>query len=420
VLKRKYLTYCLELIFLLVIILGGWKALESRKYSPVYDGDEIAWIFAGYYFNLYFLHFDLFHEDWNDYEAFDHPPLAKYVVGGTLYLKGFTIDSLDPKRFWNAIPPDKFSIYFDLVKHRIPNPKVIIPFTRSVIFVFALSSLLLIYIFVKSLYGTLPAIISISLIVSCPIYNYYSVGIFADPILLFFFSLFILFCALYWKSQKNIYIVFGFIVSSLAFLTKINGIILVFLLVTIFLIKNRFSISKQDYKFLAAGFIALLLTSILLNPVFLNTGIKAVGKMIEVRLSGFRVLQETFKDAALLSVGERFIAATKVIFFESCLFYPIIKVPVELIMFLVGMYYVFSKRDWLLIAIFTYLVIIPISTLPYPAPRYFYWISPFIYIIASLSVKALKEMLGKKMGRFLKAKTSFHAVTVDEDITSNA
>jgi len=406
-LKRKYLTFCFEVIFLILIIAGGWKELESRKYSPVYDGDEVAWIFTGYYFNLYFLQFDLFHEDWNDYEAFDHPPLGKYIVGGALYLKGFTIDSLDAKRFWNAIPPDKFPIYFDLVKHKIPNPNIVIPFTRSVIFVFALSSLLLIYIFVKSLYGALPAIVSISLIVSCPIHNYYSVGIFADPILLFFFSLFILFCALYWKSQKNIYIVFAFIVSSLAFLTKINGIILVFLLMTIFLIKNKFSISEQNYKFLVTGFIAFLLTSILLNPVFLNTGIKAIGKMIEVRLSGFRMLQETFKDAALLSVGERFITASKVIFFESCLFYPIIKVPAELIMFLVGMYYIFSRRDLLLISIFTYLVIVPISILPYPAPRYFYWISPFIYIIGGLSLNVCREAFGKKMWGFFKSQDTF-------------
>jgi len=408
-LKRKHLKFCFELMFILLVIAGGWKALESRKYSPVYDGDEIAWIFAGYYFNLYFLQFDLFHEDWNDYEAFDHPPLAKYIVGGALYLKGYTIDSVDPKRFWNAIPPDKFPIYFDLVKDKIPSPNITIPFSRSIIFLFALSSLLLIYISTRSLYGALPAVISTSLVISCPIFNYYSIGIFADPILLFFYTSFILFCALYWKSQKMVYIFFAFVVSSLAFLTKINGIVLVLLLMTIFLLKNRFSILKQDYKWLITGFIAFLLISIFLNPVFLNTGIKALGRMAEVRLSGFRVLQETFKDAALLSVGERFIAAAKVLFLRSSFFYPIIKVPVELIMFLIGMYYILSKRDFFLISIFAYLVVIPITILPYPAPRYFYWISPFICMIEGLSLNACKETFGGKIYGFLKAKTNFQS-----------
>ena len=144
--------------------MGGLKQLENKKYSPNLESDEPAWIFTGYYFNLYFLRFDLFHPDWNDYEAFDQPPLAKYIVGGTLFLKGYTIDSLDPKRFWNSIPADKLPLYFDLVKHKIPNPTVVIPFTRSVIFLFALSSLLLIYFFVRIFYGVLPAVISTSLV----------------------------------------------------------------------------------------------------------------------------------------------------------------------------------------------------------------------------------------------------------------
>lgn len=79
--------------------MGGWKVLEKKKHGDLIDSDEVAWIFTGYYFNLYFLRFDLFHSDWSDYEAFDHPPLAKYIVGGSLYVKGYTIDSLDPKRF---------------------------------------------------------------------------------------------------------------------------------------------------------------------------------------------------------------------------------------------------------------------------------------------------------------------------------
>ena len=88
-LKRKYLKFCFEIIFILIVIAGGLKVLENRKYGRIYDADEVAWIFAGYYFNLYFLRFDLFHPDWNDYEAFDHPPLAKYIVGGSLYLRGY-------------------------------------------------------------------------------------------------------------------------------------------------------------------------------------------------------------------------------------------------------------------------------------------------------------------------------------------
>ena len=402
--QRKWLTFCLELIFVFVIIIGGFKTLEKGKYLPVYDSDEVSWIFTGYYFNLYFLHFDLFHEDWDDYEAFDQPPLAKYIVGAIIFLKGYTIDSLEPKRFWNSVPIDKLGTYFDLVKDKIPNPVVVIPWSRSVIFGFAFSSLLLIYIFLRTSYGILPAFIATSLIVCNPIFSFISTRILADPILLFFFALLILFCALYSKSQRIVYVVFGFIVSSLAFLTKLNGILLLPLLIMIFFVKKEFSISKQDFKSLVVGFIAFLAISILLNPVFLNSGIKAIGKMIEVRLTAFRIYQETFKHAALLSISERFLIATQMIFFKHSIFYQLIKVPVELILFSTGIYYIFWKRDLLLILIFAFLVVIPISILPFNFPRYYYWIFPFIYIIAGLSSRLFREILDKINFSFRKAR----------------
>ena len=405
--QRKCLTFCLELIFIFVIIMGGLKTLEKGKYLPVYDSDEVSWIFTGYYFNLYFLQFNLFHEDWNDYEAFDHPPLAKYIVGGTLFLNGYMIDSLEPKRFINTmVPLTNPQKTFDLVIPKVPNPNVVIPSARSVIFGFALSSLLLIYIFLRTSYGILPAFITTSLIVSNPIFSLISTRILADPILLFFFALLTLLCALYSKSQKNVYIVFGFIISSLAFLTKLNGMLSVFMLIIIFLIKNKFSMSKDDWKSLITGIIAFLIISVLLNPVFLNTGIKAIWKMFEVRWSVFRVYQETWKSVALLSISERFLIATKMIFFKYSIFYQLVKIPVELILFSAGIYYTFRRKELLLILIFVFLVVIPISILPFNIPRYYYSIFPFIYIIAGLSSHLFKEILDKINFHFLKARTN--------------
>jgi hypothetical protein len=402
--KRKYLKFAFELTFILLIIIGELNVLDQRKYLPVYDPDEIAWVFTGYYFNLYFLRFDLLHPDWDDYEAFDHPPLGKYIVGGALFLEGYTIDSLDPKRLINSIPINQFQGYLHLLTPKVPNPNIVIPSTRSVIFLFALSSLLFIYIFVRMSYGVLPAFISTLLIISNPIFNHVSTRILADPILLFFLTLFILLCALFLKSQKTIYIVLAFIVSSFAFLTKLNGILLVFVLAAIYLIKNRFSILRQDWKLLIMGIAAFLLIAILLNPVFLNTGFKAIGKMVEVRLSAFRVYQETFKGAALLSVSERFVTATKMIFFDYSMLYRLTKVPVELILFAAGIYYILRKGDLLLILIFAFLIVIPISILPFNIPRYYYWIFPFIYIIAGLSSLLFKEILDKVDFYSLKAK----------------
>jgi hypothetical protein len=128
--------------------------------------------------------------------------------------------------------------------------------------------------------------------------------------------------------------------------------------------------------------------------------------MIEVRLSAFRIYQETFRDVALFSVGERFITATSMIFFKNSLLWQLIKVPVELIMFGGGMFYILRKKDILLIPIFVFLVIIPISILPYNSVKYYYWIFPFTHIIASLSLNLFKEVLGK-ISSSSKVKTYF-------------
>ncbi len=408
--KRTSLKFCLELIFILVILMVEFKALEERKMLPVYDPDEVSWIFAGYYFNLYFLHFDLFHQDWNDYEAFDHPPLVKYIVGAALFLRGYTINSLDPKRVLNR-PPDQFSgVRLASVIPKIPNPTVVIPFARSVIFAFALSSLLLVYIFARIRYGVLPAFISTLLIISSPIFNYVSTRILADPILLAFFALFIVLCALYLNSTKHIYVVVAFVVSSLAFLTKLNGIVLIPVLMIVFLIKNRWTISRNDLKFMFSGSIAFLFIAIILNPVFLNTGIEAIRKMIEVRLAAFRGYQEFYRSVALLSVSDRFVTSAKMIFFEYSLFYQLIKVPVELIMFALGLLDICRRRDLFLMAVFAFLVVIPISMLPFNTPRYYYWILPFIYIIAAVSLNLFKDMCLRRGILLLKFKTNCYTV----------
>jgi 4-amino-4-deoxy-L-arabinose transferase-like glycosyltransferase len=240
--------------------------------------------------------------------------------------------------------------------------------------------------------------ISTVLIIINPVFSKISAWILAEPILLFFFTLFLLLVSFYLKTQKNIYLVFASVVCALAFSTKLNGILLVPILIIVFLTKKKFSISKRDWKFAMTGCIAFLLMTLFLNPVFLNNGIKAIGKMIEVRWSAFHIYQETFKDVALLSVSERFLTATKMIFFRYSLFYNSVNIPVELIMFGLGMVYSFRKKDYFLLSVFIFLVVIPISFLPYNVFKYFYWIFPFTHMIAGLSSNLIRELMSKKGG----------------------
>ena len=112
--KSKRLRVYLQVLFITLAILWMFNEVGGRFYLPLSEPDEAAWIYSGYYFNLYFLKFDLFHEDWQDYDAYDHLPLVKYIVGGTLFLKGYVFDSLDAKRMWQHIPMDKYLIHYRL------------------------------------------------------------------------------------------------------------------------------------------------------------------------------------------------------------------------------------------------------------------------------------------------------------------
>jgi hypothetical protein len=133
-------------------------------------------------------------------------------------------------------------------------------------------------------------------------------------------------------------------------------------------------------------------------------GLKAARKMVEVRLTAFRAFQESNKSVALLSINDRFIAAAEMIFFQNSFFYKHIRVPIELIVFAIGVYFIFRRRDLFLITIFTFLVLIPVLILPYNIPRYFYWILPFVYIIAGVCFNPFKEVLDKKGYTLLKSK----------------
>ncbi|MBS1114026.1 MAG: hypothetical protein H6Q92_1789, partial [Nitrospirae bacterium] len=315
--KNRRLRVYIQVLFIALAILWMFHEMGGRFYLPLSEPDEAAWIYSGYYFNLYFLKFDLFHKDWQDYDAYDHPPLVKYIVGGTLFLKGYVFDSLDAKRMWQHIPMNQYLAYYGIMKSQVPENALLL--TRSVIFIFAFLSVALLYIFLRTFYGILPAIAATSLLITNSTFIRLSTQTIADPVLLFFFTLFLLLSAHYLKSGNNITLFLGFILSSLTLLTKLNGLILLFALGFVLVIKNRFSISNYNGKLLIFGFSTFLLMTVLLNPFFLNSGIHGLVKMFEHRIAHLHFQQETFAPAALLSIGERIKSEIAMIFFRSSL-----------------------------------------------------------------------------------------------------
>jgi hypothetical protein len=387
--KKKHLKTYIEILFIIVAALWIFHEAGGRFYLPLSEPDEAAWIYSGYYFNLYFLKFDLSHADWVDDDAYDHPPLVKYIIGGTLFLEGYKFDSLDAKKLWQNIPMDQYLVNYRLMKSKLPD--LILPVTRLVIFSFAFLSLVFFYIFVRKFYGYLSAIVGTSLLITNDIFVRLSTQTIADPVLLFCFVFFLWLCSQYMKSGKDMYIFGGFILSSFAFLTKLNGLILIFVLFFVLLLKNRFSIHRYHYKVLILGFFAFFFIAVLLNPFFLKTGIQGLVRMIEYRITYLQLQQETFKISALPSLSSRLKAEISMMFFQYSKTRQLTGIPFELILFLLGISYLILKRDLILFTILIFFIVAPLSVLLINWVRYYYTVIPFVYIISAASLNLFKK-----------------------------
>lgn len=387
--KKKRLKIYVEVLFIIVATLWMFHEVGGRFYLPLSEPDEAAWIYSGYYFNLYFLKFDLSHVDWVDYDAYDHPPLVKYIVGGTLFVKGYLFDSLDAKKLWRNIPMDQYLVNYRLMKSKFPDQ--ILPLTRFVIFGFAFLSLVFFYMFTRNFYGILPAIVCTSLLMTNDIFIRLSTQTIADPVLLFFFIFFVWLCSQYIKSNKDIYIWGGFILSSFAFLTKLNGLILIFVLFFVLLLKHRFSIRRYPYKVLVPGFLSFLFIVVLLNPFFLKSGVQGLVKMVDHRVTHLKLQQETFEISSLPSLEERLKAEIDVIFFKYSRIRQLTGIPLEIILFLLGVCYLLLKRDLILFAILIFFIGAPLSVLPINWVRYYYTVIPFVYVISATSLNLFKK-----------------------------
>lgn len=114
--------------------------------------------------------------------------------------------------------------------------------------------------------------------------------------------------------------------------------------------------------------------------------------MLEYRITHIHLQQKTIQPAALLSTRGRFKAETVLIFFWCSIIYKLIKIPFELIAFLLGVYYSIRKKDLILLTILIFFIHLPLSILSLNWKRYYYTLIPFIYLIAGISLNIFKEL----------------------------
>ncbi|NCN45812.1 MAG: hypothetical protein COU63_01920 [Candidatus Pacebacteria bacterium CG10_big_fil_rev_8_21_14_0_10_36_11] len=245
--------------FLLLTHIFGW--LQNTNNNPI-DLDEIAWVNDAKIYdwrtNEKWQNFswskDNSRKPWNsaDFRLFDQPHLTKYIYGNILSLKKIEPwnDSYYHQKNYQDFAQQKLSDkkYIDEIESKkFFGEKTIaaIETSRKISLTFGLSFFLLLFIFINSNSSTLSAIITTSLLMTNPIFQYNFKIATADSISMFFILLtLIIFYKLFFNKNKNnfIYLFISAITTALATSSKING----WILVIIFLIFNTIKLIKEE------------------------------------------------------------------------------------------------------------------------------------------------------------------------------
>jgi len=91
----------LGLLLVLLLLSGAVFSIGGvDRRRELRDIDEAAWIFNGYFFNLY-VSGDWDNEYWNEFDVYaNHPHMGSYLFGALMNSIGEPVTSVEPRRFW--------------------------------------------------------------------------------------------------------------------------------------------------------------------------------------------------------------------------------------------------------------------------------------------------------------------------------
>jgi hypothetical protein len=391
---RRWLPVTVEAIAVALLLAGSVKVYDERVNLHLYEPDEAAWVFSSYYYHLYFEDRDWLHADWREYDALDHPPLAKYAVGLAMDVAGEPCSTLEHKRFWHRIPIDGFAGKYRQMMARIPAGAL--PAARHAAVVCALLGLGMLYLFTRSRFGPWVAVAAIGLSIWNPVVQEVSTQALSDPVLLAISIGFLWVLARWVEGAGSRWFVGAAALVALAVLTKLSGGALGFMLLAGVGLRWKRGRSLPTWKrgrslptweaWAAAAGVGLSLL-LLLNPTFHQMGPAALLKMVDHRLAQVAHQHLVFPDAALTGIGDRLAAGLDILFFKFSPVVALCGIPLELMLFLAGLAVAVKTRSWYLLVAFAFLVVVPVFTAPLAWERYYFGAWPVVYLLCGLTLR---------------------------------
>lgn len=346
------------IIFILVLVVF-YKNHQQYKNNPVSEVDEAAWIFSSYYYRLAFLERDFTHKDWLDFDAIDHPPLAKYIFGAAIDFVNQTPDSLENKKWWHEIDLDLKNAEknIQIMRDRINSQSLQATRLTSTVF-FAVASVVL-YLTASLSFNPICGVITTVLFVFHPIVLSLAQMTMADG--LFLALMLVTVCLqiqLFNKICRNgsgIYHAISLgVAQGLLFSTKILGaasvpIAAISILLTGCVqnkIKNN-KIKHSHFLFsILAMFVSFLLVTQLINPSLWHDPLRFIETMFTHRLNRVALQMSVFYWHAVPSTLLSLSLFVRKILFEGDPVFGFFGVPVLVFWFVLGFWQSLAKTGY--------------------------------------------------------------------------
>jgi len=311
-------------------------------HQDIEEIDETAWVFSSYYYRLAFIENSFSNPDWQDLDALDHPPLAKYTFGFAFFFAGLVPDNLAEKVWWRTHDLDMLDREGFLRRQTERTPPRALLIGRFVSTVFLIACAFLVYSVSINMTSPVIALSAGLLFALNPLAQQVSGLVVADGIFLFFLlgSIFTqqkLFSRLAAGQSAPLLSPITGACAALLFLTKITGLAELPIALAGLLLAGRCGPDgKVPTKFLIRSGVAILLSwafvSYVSNPSWWPDPLGFVVKMFRYRLDRVGLQMGVFFGDALPSPLLSLSVALHRIFFEWDGCYVAFKVPALLIL----------------------------------------------------------------------------------------
>jgi 4-amino-4-deoxy-L-arabinose transferase-like glycosyltransferase len=316
--------------------------------GPAVDFDEGAWIFSSYYYSLAFDRFELSSPEWKDFDAFDQPPLAKYIIGYALSLAGERVATLDLKRWWHRNDWDMAGRgEFGTTMQQLIGTRAL-RIGRAFSSLSFLAAAWLLFLTLRRSCSLLVAVsASLMFALSPPVLNVAGLTL-ADGLLLAFMMAAVLLQDIWVERTEKgretlgLSVAIGAVCAG-AFLTKLNGALslaaaaILCLLVLLRAARGRAGDARRvlrDAVVMAGSFLAL---AYLLNPAFYSTPLESLRLMVRCRTETLSMQAAIFHREALPTLALRAAYFIRKMFFEFDWAYRLLHVSACLILCLAAL-----------------------------------------------------------------------------------